>query len=316
MSCLRSLAIPAIPPILATNSLVAECLGVRNGVPMTNDEIATTWNLGQCQESLYTVIYPTADNFSLAGYRSLQAGMSYMMARYYTPDRVPALPGQDGYTAVQDIIANICSGRDQVGLQGVCDPSLTDMCQDCSRNEVSQTDPLLRLCGCYVPLPDPTVYGDIARQCDAPCDRFQYVATLRDPSDPSKLLRCEGNTVCVVDQVSISASKSQTGGASITQICPGCNSGSGNSSDCRCVIDIDIANQTGLDTEIQYNQYCGAGSVCTRVDSSTGATTQVPCSTLTPAAISYPSDVSTPVWGTAIVITLLILVLYLAVSKR
>lgn len=312
MSCIRSLTVPPIPSILLSDDMIGQCLGVRNSVPMSNSDIASWWNHNQCQHALYDVVFPGLGSFSSSGYQTIQEGMTYMLYRYYSTTK-PALPGQDGYTPVQDIIADVCSGRTQNDLQGICDPALSQLCSQCGRNETSQFDPILRLCGCYVPLPDPTIFGPVPRQCDSLCDKFQYVATLRDPDNLSQLLKCDAGTVCVVDQVSISASKSQTGGASINQVCPGCS----NVGECRCVIDLDTSAQIGLTSSFELEQYCGSNSTCLRIDPSTGIATTVECTSLNAAdSISYPTDIPNSVWTSAIVITLLILILYLAVSKR
>lgn len=254
------------------------CIGVENGNVLNNDEILQVWQEIDCSRIFYNKMYPSTSGlveFDPEGYQEVENDMNYLLSKYFntTSDGHPlVIPGQNGYSQLQDLLINTCNGANNTGTNGVCNKALPELCTNCSREEISNNTNLLKLCGCYSPDLDPTTYPDVTKICDPLCSQYQ-VSRFRDP-ETGVVAQCDSN-ICVINNVSISASKSSTGEVNFVQSCPNCNT----FEPCKCIVDVTISSsyeQLGLDSQNFY-QYCGQNSVCIVIDNTTGTSKEVPC---------------------------------------
>ena len=304
----------ARPNNLILGSNEALCVGVNNnGTDMSVEELLDTWNVLDCPLVFTNIIYPTNGEgqlvYSSIGYERAETDMEYLLSKYYLA--VPGghnlvLPGQIGYSNFQENLLQICTAANGLPTDGICNSALKKLCFYCNREEISNNTNLLRMCGCYAPNLDPTIYPDIPKKCDSLCSQNQ-VAKLREPITGEVQL-CNTGGVCVINNVSISASKSAVGGVSFTQVCPQCT----QFTSCKCIVDVSIPNtaaQVGLNNPTTFNQYCGNNSQCIVIDNVTNTSTTVPCQTnidaLQPTVYDYPVPVT--IW----VIVFLIVIVFI-----
>lgn len=290
------------------------CIGVDNGRILTNDEIYQVWQTIDCPNVFYNKMYPIGSGgveFNQNGYNEVENDMRYLLSKYFNvgPDGHPlVIPGQAGYTQFQDLLINTCNGANGNGTNGVCTKVLPELCYACNREEIANNTNLLKLCGCFSPDLDPNTYPDIEKICDPLCSQYQ-VSRFRD-LDTGEVLQCNSN-VCVINNVSISATKSSVGQVNFTQSCPNCNP----YEPCKCIVDVTIASsyeQLGLDS-VNFYQYCGENSVCIVIDNTTGVSKEVPCQdNLTQiTATEYHYKVGVTVWIILLILIILtVLVIY------
>ena len=259
--------------------------------------------------------------FSPTGFRQLTDDFEYMFSQYFTPLPGPggkgghtiSVPGQAGFNAFQEVLIDACS-LSQFGLQGACQYVANRMCASCSREAVPNSRDTLRLCGCAVPPLNPDVYGGIPRECDPLCAQGS-ISKLRDPASGA-VADCNA-TVCVINNVSITAAKSTVGGISFTQVCPQCRAvatitdpsgytfiaapplGAEPNGVCKCIIDVSIpsiAQAVGVSDKTTFRQACGTNSICLTVNNQTQQVTEVPCESairpVQPRTFFFP----TPIW--------------------
>jgi len=314
-ACFNLYSVPLQKPfnvVVGTNE--ALCVGINNnGINMSTNELISTWNTINCPLVFSNIIYPSNSNgqvfYSQVGYEKVQADMEYLLSKYYL--NVPGghklvLPGQTGYSSFQESLLQICTAANGLETDGVCGKALANLCRNCNREEISNSTNLLRMCGCYSPNLDPTIYPDIPKKCDSLCAQTQ-VAKLREPVTGVVQL-CDNGGVCIINNVSITASKSAVGGTTFTQVCPQCT----QLTSCRCIVDVtisDTTDQVGLNNPTTFNQYCGTNSQCIVIDNTTQTSTTVPCAnnidSLQPIVYDYP--VPSVVW----VIVVLIIIVFI-----
>jgi hypothetical protein len=162
----------------------------------------------------------------------------------------------DSYDPFQEDIINLCNSN---STPGICDNFLENYCENRDRDEVSKSNVLSRLCGCYVSMtPEYRKYID-SRECDPSCHHSQTVQ--RADLLTGEIKRCS-NTICVIDNISINTTESQTGSVNISQVCPGCEN---SENPCECIISGDI-DKIKEETDLNINQSCGENAVCLRSD--------------------------------------------------
>lgn len=314
-ACFKLYDIPLQRPsnlIVGTDE--ALCVGINNdNSEMTTNQLISTWNTINCPLVFSNIIYPINTDgqvaYSSTGYINAENDMAYLLSKYFV--NLPGghklvLPGQAGYTSFQESLIQTCTAANGLATDGICNTALKTMCAFCNREEISNNTNLLRLCGCYAPNLDPTIYPDIPKKCDSLCAQAQ-VAKLREPVTGVVQI-CDNGGVCIINNVSISASKSAVGGVSFTQVCPQCT----QFTSCKCIVDVTIPNtaeQVGLNNPTTFNQYCGTNSQCIVIDNATNVSTTVPCQnnidSLEPTVYDYP--IPTVVW----VIVILIIIVFI-----
>ncbi len=284
------------------------------GIGLDNDELLIVWQSIDCPRVFYEKMYPPTSgvvSFDPEGYQEAQDDMRYVLSKYFTTqsDGHPlVIPGQNGYSQLQDLLINTCNGANGNNTTGVCSKALPELCVYCSREQVSDNTNLLKLCGCFAPDLDPTLYSDVTKECDPLCSQYQ-VSRFRD--DETGIVDQCNSTVCVINNVSITATKSSVGEVNFVQACPNCDP----LLPCKCIVDVTVSSsyeQVGLDS-VNFYQYCGTNSVCIVIDNQTGKSMEVPCQdNLTEIkATEYNYTVSIQTWILILIIIILtILIIY------
>jgi hypothetical protein len=231
--------------------------------------------------------------FNLQGLQRVQNNFIYMFSKYFrnADNHKVVLPGQFGYNSFME---NLFDGCRQI--PGACLSAQNLMCLNCSRVEISSNYEILSLCGCVSPDLQ-TLYSinnydpSFTPQCDPLCNNTNAFKLINSGSDTSlplgTQLECQ-STVCVVDNVSITAAQSSIdGGVNFNQVCPACTL-PGNTQPCVCIVDstlpgiLDRVNG-GLSG---FNQYCpGARCLSIQLD---GSVVNVPCGSLSVPTTNPP----------------------------
>jgi hypothetical protein len=246
--------------------------------------------------------------------------MTYSLSKYFNlTNNTPypgghnlLLPGQSGQNGLnnwnqfQNTLVTACAD-----LPGTCTTAQTQLCTGCSRDQISNNPDLLILCGCFSPDLNPEVYTRvIPKQCDPLCNQL-ITAKLADPTTGD--VEVCTDTVCVLDNVSITATKSSVSGVNISQVCPGCNAETG----CICIVDVSVSNMSaslGLDTPTTFNQACPAQfATCIQINSIEQTSTVVPCDTYFTGAVvpTYDSSIPPLIW---LIVLIIIIVVLLALA--
>lgn len=256
--------------------------------------------------------------YNSQGLQRIRGHFLYMFSRYFSTGsiRKVVLPGQYGYHPFMDNLFDACRQ-----IPGACTPIQNIMCSDCSRTQVSSNYEILSLCGCVAPdVIDLYKINDydasFAPQCDPLCNNNKAFQLINEGTDTSvsigSQLICQ-STVCVVDNVSISAASSTiTGGVNFNQVCPACTV-PGNTRPCVCIVDstlpgiLDRVNN-GLNG---FNQYCpGARCLSIQLD---GTPVNVPCGSLSVPTTDPPVVYSTKI-GTGFYIVIGVILIIAIIS--
>jgi hypothetical protein len=237
-------------------------------------------------------------------FNRVNENMTFMLSKYFNSGRNGnlVLPGEPGWNDFQFTLVQACRN-----IPGSCSTAQTLLCDGCSRAQIANNPDLLTLCGCYPPKLDPKIYTrDVPIECDPLC--AQLISAKRITPDTGAVIPCQ-DTVCVMDNISITAAKSSVDGISITQVCPGCNPQTG----CICIFDVSVAtlsDNLGLTNPDVFRQYCPAStSTCLEIDSIKQTSTVVPCGDYFPGAIS--ATVTAPISVGVYVLLILIIVIVL-----
>jgi len=321
MSCLIPFDRPAVLTTTGRTSIELSCIGINSDGTEMSD---ATWQAGwssACISEFQNIIngYPTTSTlytFSAGGFLLVQEDFEYMWAKFLFSGggNVITSPGQTGFNPFQDILINGC-----VQIPGACAIIQPETCSNCSRAEIANLSALVGLCGCFAPSLTST-YGtsigeisNITPECDPLCS--QQTAAKNRNTTTGLAIECEA-TICVIDAISIGASQSTTGGASITQICPSC-ANSSSTNQCKCIVNVSdsgiIQSIDGLSFSdaVTFNQYC-PGALCLTADPITQVVTPVECSNFTTSAglskITLP--IPTSIW---IIVVIVIVVAILVI---
>lgn len=319
MSCITRYSEP-VPAPFGRSIEEAACVGVG----LNLEQLKAQWATFDCLSLFNSIIYSGPfRSYSASGFRQVEYDFEYLFSTYYSitlgQDRkgghTVSLPGQIGYDNFQDTLISACTGVESA-IAGACQGALTRMCSTCSREEVSNSAPLLQYCGCMIPSLSPDNYPGITPACDSLC--VQDRVSKRRDAETGQIEQCQGAVVCVIDNVSITASKSITGGVSFTQVCPQCRP----PNVCICIIDQTTptaAETTGLSNPVTFRQYCGENGICLVVDPATQQTQEVECDLEPVRAEQYYFPV--PIWAWAlalliVVVGVLITVAWLQEERR
>jgi hypothetical protein len=290
------------------------CLNSVPGPPVSVDPFFTYWAdpAHGCPEAASSFVNSTPDingctvEYNHAALEYIQDYMKWMLNGYTQQHDFTDDVRSSRYSPLQNIVVNMCTDP---ATPGVCDTFLTPYCSRYNRAQVSSSNILTSLCGCYVP-PDPVfqqyakgtpgcTVGDVdnCEGCsgDSPdcvpipaCDPLcKLPMTVKKVSEEGRMLTCPQN-VCVIDGITINQRDTTiTGGINFNTICSGCASGS---APCLCIIN---SPQTTL-AEVgvgSYSQMCGANSTCL-ADGQI-----VPCTDFDPNLIPVPYQPSRWLWG-------------------
>lgn len=168
-------------------------------------------------------------------------------------------PGQQGYNAFQDtILAPICNS-----VPGICESSISSVCNNVTVNDINRNPKLLPWCGCYMNNIQYQQYVDlygIRKECVPTCSRSDVI--LLAAPDGKSVLRCNQN-VCLIDNTTINLQNTGVGAINFTQVCGGCDSSMGATASCQCIIS--DSNITAADSQlgnINLSQNCSTKSQC------------------------------------------------------
>lgn len=277
-----------------------KCMGVGLTLQQWKDYWADTTKPVSCNTMFNRLIYPPNQQgvrtFSPAGFSQARNDMEYIFSQYFSVTgpkggHTIGVPGQAGYDDFQQVLIDACTNPAYQN-QGICQDTAAKMCVVCSRENVLNNSSVLKLCGCQVPPLDPAKFGGVTRECDPLCAQAQ-ISKIRNPTT-GVVAECQAS-VCVINNVSITASKSTIGGITFTQVCPQCT----GTQQCRCVVDTSIPNiaeSVGIADPQSFSQYCGANSVCLTVDNTSGNVSQVDCATAIKPAQPRTFSFPIPTW--------------------
>lgn len=285
------------------------------------DLIVDFWKSGVCPTAIHDYLYSTLA-FDIDKFHDLQAGANKLIADYYK-DIQPSLPNGVEYHPIQAIIADLCSNRSVNGVEGICDQVLSRLCSGCTRDQIANNTPYLRLCGCYtLPLTGSGIGTDrYPIQCDSLCNKPGDVATLRSNSSPYSPLTCDASKICVITDVNFIANGVEIDGKfNLQERCEGCTA----DAPCECIIDSTLPDEIrrlGFNDAVTFKSFCGANSICVVRDPATGNTTNVDCETqlFASSVVSSSSSssflkVSRYFWGA--MITLVFIACLIAVAIK
>lgn len=167
------------------------------------------------------------------------------------------IPGLPGYNVMQEAILDACNDLPgscilasqrfvQLGQNGVA----------FTRESISSNAGLLNFYGCVTPplTAPPEAVSNLVNdtQCDPLCNRINTIKLYSG----STQLECQ-RTVCIIDQVTINAVNSDASGLNFDQVCNNCANGG-----CTCIISGVDVNSIWSNINGNFNQDCGANSLC------------------------------------------------------
>jgi hypothetical protein len=245
-------------------------------------------------------------DFSLNGLAVTQLDFQYMFSRLYNTSTSYKFTdaGKSGYDQFEAVLLDACRQ-----LPGACQPVQNHMCgyeagNLINRDHISPSQALVSLCGCVAPSLS-KVYGSqydgISPACDPLCSQqlsikpivgdpasptyiaaaavdSNYKTNIKSASDYGLASECQA-TLCILDNNTITASDSTTGGTSFTQVCPSCALDPG--AQCKCIVNftpssVNDVQKSNLINEVTFNQYC-PGALCLLADDASQELKVVPC---------------------------------------
>lgn len=221
-------------------------------------------------------------SYNQTGFTEVMEDFDYIFSTYLSPitpnnqkgGHIIGVPGQSGYDDFQQILVSACSDNPQFSLQGACQMAASKICLNCNLDQITSNRDLLKMCGCQKSsLQNIPQYQKIDKACDPLCVQEQ-ISKNRNVNT-GVIESCTSN-ICVINNVSITATESTVGGIQFTQLCPSCTGNMG----CICIVDTtipSIGKAVGLSNQTTFNQFCGSESVCLTIDNATQNSTVVPC---------------------------------------
>lgn len=215
---------------------------------------------------------------------------SYSQAGYQIGS-IPGFSTYDNANFQSDVLFPICST-----IPGLCSDSLTSICGSQTTDTLITQPSLVPWCGCYMNNIEYQQYQNdfqINKECTPMCSRQGNLPLSNTSGYGVKL--CQ-QSVCIIDDVTLSLESSQIGGnINFSQFCGACSGqtnivGSSTSlgsssntsvSTCQCILNglnIDVVNST-IGGNINIQNICGPSTTCYQNDTSNGSSTliQVPC---------------------------------------
>jgi len=252
-----------------------------------------------CWSLYYELMYNNAGRpgYSSAGFDIVSTDITSLIDNYLGRGYKFTEPGLDGYNVFQDVLLRICNR-----FPGSCQKYLESYCP--VQSGIQDNTGLINFCGCYTEQQE--YNGNVGRQqCQPLCNR---VSNVKLPDGSGSVLSCTDN-VCVIDNVSVTASatengRSSTGNVSFTQVCR-CPQGQ-----CKCIIG--STNLYGITGETYFNQVCGEGSVCYTIsDNPNQPPVEVKCPELLAVSDTSSNYNSYITWFIIIVIVSLVFIIFI-----
>nr|QBK91092.1 MAG: transmembrane protein [Pithovirus LCPAC202] len=288
----------------------------------------SVWSNNACYNTYDDFIYNSKENageWSKENWEESQKDFVQILNKYLGEGNKITEPGFPGYDPFQEQLGGnfgaFCNS-----LAGVCDIALSSFCQgkttippcpncqgqngcgsECATREgIASNKGILGFCGCYAPLPNVEQARRVISkdpQCDPLCTR-QRTISLDDGK--GNFLQCNNDT-CVIDDVTIEASRSTIGGTvNFNQMCSNCDP-------CTCIIsgiDITTTAEQIDQFKVEFNQFCGKNSLCLKIEPD-GVDKTIDCQKAITAQTS-PTDSTIPWWiivGGVIFIVIVALIL-------
>lgn len=297
--------IPPPNPPIGTEDVCA-------GRTLIGSQLQTYWCNSDCPTAFSTILNTTSDGklgFNPANLPRVQDNMVSLFDTYQKTNIFTDSTVDPGYSPFQYTILRTCNDP---RLLGICDKALAGtpekkgLCSGKTRDQISSSKILADFCGCYAP-PNPNYAPYTSVECDPLCHRASTIQLIDPATGKPKV--CQ-NTVCVIDQVSISLTSTTTGGITFQQVCPGCQG-----DPCVCIVSgVSVAetlSQVGVGTN--FSQLCGPNSVCLTTNPD-GTTTQTPCKDSELPIPTFSSKI--PIWIYVVVgIVILIAILFMFAAK-
>ncbi len=294
------------------------CCGITaSGLDLDLETLKAVWSIPlsngrTCVQVFNDVIHTNNGQyiFNPKNFQDVSENMEYLLSKYFNQTPNPPLnvgghnlllAGAVGWDQFQNTLVQAC-----VNIPGSCNNAQKTLCDSCSRDEISNNPDLLHLCGCFAPILDPNIYTrTIPVECDPLCNKLS-VSKIVNPTN-GEVVPCN-DTVCVMDNFSVTATKSDVNYINISQICPGCTAETG----CICIVDTSITNMSaslGLDTPTTFQQFCGPNATCIEINSIEQTSTVVPCDQYFTGAITptYNSSVPPVIWLIVLIMVILVL---------
>jgi len=183
------------------------CLGINADKSFINDGTwLNAWTLGNCNFLFDNQPYIYQNDI-----------MYYLLSRYYS--RYPFALDTYGAPPAEQAMLQICTN-----YPGSCSKIQKQQCSSCTRDHVASKYGLVRFCGCFLNVPDPS--------CDSLCVNY---ASIKNANAVGETIECN-EAVCVMNNISIKASNSTFNNATIGQVCSNCLLSNG----CKCLIDVSV----------------------------------------------------------------------------
>lgn len=231
------------------------------------------------------------------GFKIVAEDASILIDNYIAMGYNLTEPGLEGYNVFQDVLLRICNR-----YPGVCQDRLIEYCN--GKTDITSNTGLINFCGCYSEQQDYS--GNVSKECQPLCNR---VSNVKLPDGYGGIKTCSDN-ICVIDNVSIEASRtengnSSTGNVSFTQVCR-CPEGQ-----CKCIIG--SVNLYGITGQTEFKQVCGEESLCYSItDNPNDAPILIKCpEVLEPDTTSNSNYTPYITWFVIIVLIALVLILFI-----
>jgi hypothetical protein len=269
---------------MSCNTYDFNCVAERCSNNTDITELSQYWQDNDCPGAYFQVMNSNQQGiiqYSSQGLANSQSYVTRLFINYLGSYDLTDNTNSPRYNLFQNQLINLCLNDE---LPGICGDFLTSYCSSVTREQANNDSVLASLCGCYIP-PDPnylqytlatpeclTASPGCSYNCTQPssqcvgqpsCDPLCHRNLSSQKSNPEtgKLILC-GQSICVIDNISINLQGSSIGGGNINfnTLCPGCLTKQG----CTCIVSgVNISQtlgQAGI-TE-NFNSFCGQNSVC------------------------------------------------------
>ncbi|SNW62216.1 Hypothetical protein ORPV_312 [Orpheovirus IHUMI-LCC2] len=193
---------------------------------------------------------PDDYNYTNEGLSRMRTFMPRMFDRYISTGRVIGSDNPDTSDELDTLLFSVCQRH-----PGICSDYITDVCNSDTVNSLAGNPFLARWCGCYLPGPQYDRYTQlrINRECTPLCNRTNVVSAVNPDATP----RTCGQSICLLDNVTISLNNSTVSGSvNISQVCSSCSDNEGSA--CQCIIqDVSIEALQSNISSINFSQVCG-----------------------------------------------------------
>jgi hypothetical protein len=274
------------------------------------------WCQNDCVSTFSTILNTKANGELGYNPNNLPAVQNYINNLFQTYQGTNQLTddvNSPQYNPFQEQLLSLCTDP---RVPGGCGAFLTAYCTF-PRAEAAASPTKTNFCGCYV-TPDPTYLQYTEKACKtvscdaAACDPLCHRISTVQKADPATgVFKSCINNVCVIDNVSIDITRSRVGAVNFANICPACGDAK---TGCVCIISgVDVSTTLGdIGVGTQFNQYCGADSICLQNNQ------PIPCSSVTPAQQSVPQFSGMPgvIFFIVVILIVVIAVVFFIAAKQ